>query len=46
MADDWERARDAGVEKKQFAKDSGLPVGELNLILNREAKRRAREARK
>ncbi len=41
--DGWRRAKDSGVQKKQFASDQKLTVRELNRLLNRHAKRQARD---
>jgi hypothetical protein len=43
VADAWNRARSEGIAKKDFAKDSKLSIRELDRILNRTAKRRARK---
>jgi hypothetical protein len=42
-AEAWQRARDAGTTKKEFARDNSLSLKELNRILNRHAKKRARK---
>jgi len=42
IADAWIRARNAHIAKKDFAKDHQLSLHELGRILNRTAKRRAR----
>jgi hypothetical protein len=45
IAERWERAKFAGITKKQYADDQKLSLRELNRILNRQAKR-AKRARK
>lgn len=42
LAADWERARDAGTYKADFAKDNKLTVRKLDALLDRVAKRKAR----
>jgi hypothetical protein len=42
LAAEWERARDAGAYKPQFAKDNGLTVSKLDALLDRVAKRNQR----
>jgi hypothetical protein len=39
IAEAWQRARDAGTTKKDFAHDKSLSLKELNRLLNRHAKR-------
>ncbi len=39
IAAEWEKARDAGVSKKEFAREKSLTTKELNRTLNRHAKR-------
>jgi hypothetical protein len=45
LAEEWERARDAGISKKDFAKDKGMSVKNLNGILSRVRMRRNRANR-
>jgi hypothetical protein len=40
LAADWERARDAGIYKPDFAKDKGMTVKQLDTLLDRVAKRK------
>ena len=40
LAADWERARDAGTYKADFAKQNGLTVKQLDALLDRVAKRK------
>jgi hypothetical protein len=42
VAERWKRARDAGIEKKDFAGGEHLTLTKLNRILNRHAKRKKR----
>jgi hypothetical protein len=40
LAADWERARDAGIYKPDFAKDKNMTVRQLDALLDRVAKRK------
>jgi hypothetical protein len=40
VAADWEQARDDGTRKADFAKDYGIPLDELDRLLDRVAKRK------
>ena len=40
LAADWERARDAGTYKVDFARDKGMKVADLDKLLDRVAKRK------
>lgn len=41
LARAWEEAKAAGVDKKQFCRDRGLRLAQLNRLLNRVRKRRS-----
>jgi hypothetical protein len=43
IADGWQRAKGAGIPKKEYARGVNLPLRELNRILNRHAKRKGRQ---
>lgn len=42
IAADWERARESGVYKPEFAKERKMPLKELEKLLNRVSKRKKR----
>jgi hypothetical protein len=46
IAEAWERARDAGTRKKDFASDRKTSLKDLNRLLNRVRKRKSRTRKK